>query len=102
MRIKTEIPLTLSMIGTLFDSRISSDAEINAITTDSRLAEKNDLFIALRGERFDAHTFIDDVKRKGAYVISETNAGDITVKSTEVIQNTAELMLDMLDLKKGE
>lgn len=82
MRIKTEIPLTLSMIGSLFGHEITSDTEINFITTDSRIAEKNDLFIALRGEKFDAHSFIDDVKRKNAIVISESDSGDIKVKNT--------------------
>ena len=53
MRIKTDIPLTLSVIGKILGIPTDSDIEINAITTHSALCEKNDLFIALKGERLD-------------------------------------------------
>ncbi len=36
------------------------------ISTDSRTIEPGDIFVALRGEKFDAHTFLDAVKDKGA------------------------------------
>ncbi|GFR34998.1 hypothetical protein TCEA9_08100 [Thermobrachium celere] len=39
---------------------------INKITTDSRKVEKADVFIALKGEKFDGHDFLGEVKDKGA------------------------------------
>ena len=36
------------------------------ICSDSRLLEAGDLFIALRGDNFDGHDFIEDALRKGA------------------------------------
>jgi len=39
---------------------------INSISTDSRAIESGSLFIALRGERFDAHQFLDEVSATGA------------------------------------
>ncbi len=42
---------------------------ITGVSTDSRAVKKNDLFFALKGEKFDAHDFIDDVVRNGAAAI---------------------------------
>lgn len=43
-----------------------ADRELAAIVTDSRAMQPGALFFALRGERFDAHTFLDDVARQQA------------------------------------
>jgi UDP-N-acetylmuramoyl-tripeptide--D-alanyl-D-alanine ligase len=42
---------------------------IARVNTDSRQAQAGDLFIALRGERFDGHNFIHEVARKGAAAV---------------------------------
>ena len=39
---------------------------INTISTDSRTIESGSLFIALKGERFDAHQFLEAVSAAGA------------------------------------
>jgi UDP-N-acetylmuramoyl-tripeptide--D-alanyl-D-alanine ligase len=39
------------------------------VNTDSRQAQPGDLFIALRGERFDGHEFIIEVAQKGAAAV---------------------------------
>lgn len=45
------------------------------VSTDSRNIKKNTVFIAIKGERFDGHNFIDDVVKNGAcaVVINEKN-----------------------------
>ena len=40
--------------------------EIDNITTDSRKVTQGDLFIALRGEKFDGHNFVSQVLKDGA------------------------------------
>jgi UDP-N-acetylmuramoyl-tripeptide--D-alanyl-D-alanine ligase len=40
--------------------------DVGEIVTDSRTVRQGDLFIALRGPRFDAHAFVDDVMARGA------------------------------------
>lgn len=47
---------------------ISGDPEVlfTGISTDTRTISKGDLFIALRGENFDGHDFIDIAVEKGA------------------------------------
>lgn len=45
---------------------VGSDAAVSAITTDSREAAANTLFLTLKGERFDAHQFVAQVTEAGA------------------------------------
>lgn len=44
----------------------ASDAVYAGISTDTRSIAPNDLFVALKGERFDAHDFLDRAKVAGA------------------------------------
>ena len=41
------------------------DADVNEVVTDSRKAGKNSLFIALKGQNFDGHDFVQEVLEKG-------------------------------------
>ena len=43
-----------------------ASAVIQRVHTDTRSIEPGDLFVALRGERFDANDFLMEAKRKGA------------------------------------
>ena len=49
-------------------ARIQGDASVlvNRVHTDSRSVQAGDLFIALQGERFDAHDFLVPVSQSGA------------------------------------
>jgi UDP-N-acetylmuramoyl-tripeptide--D-alanyl-D-alanine ligase len=44
---------------------------VSRVCTDSRQAQSGDLFVALRGERFDAHDFISEAAKKAAAVVLE-------------------------------
>ncbi|MEM9283801.1 MAG: UDP-N-acetylmuramoyl-tripeptide--D-alanyl-D-alanine ligase, partial [Verrucomicrobiota bacterium] len=61
--------LTLSQIarwsgGVLLQGRPSDRVE--TVSTDSRKVEPGQIFVALKGDRFDAHDFIGEVAGKGA------------------------------------
>ena len=60
----------------------------NGVSTDSRSVASGALFVALRGEVFDAHQFLHDVAAKGvaAVVVEEVPAG-LTVPAI-VVPNT--------------
>ncbi|HPY30451.1 MAG TPA: UDP-N-acetylmuramoyl-tripeptide--D-alanyl-D-alanine ligase [Verrucomicrobiota bacterium] len=45
------------------------DTLATRVCTDSRQARAGDVFIALRGERFDGHDFVDDVAAKGVVAV---------------------------------
>lgn len=51
-----------------------SDGIIKAITTDSRKAENDVLFIPLKGEKVDGHNFINSALEKGAVVLTQYDA----------------------------
>ncbi|MFZ2826048.1 UDP-N-acetylmuramoyl-tripeptide--D-alanyl-D-alanine ligase [Hydrogenophaga sp.] len=42
------------------------DAEVSRVHTDTRSLQPGDLFVALKGERFDAHAFLPQAKAQGA------------------------------------
>ena len=48
------------------DSSVYPDREVTNVTLDSREINEGSLFIAVKGERFDAHDFVPDVLAKGA------------------------------------
>jgi UDP-N-acetylmuramoyl-tripeptide--D-alanyl-D-alanine ligase len=62
-------PLPLSQIAQFAGASLSSgDANIvvQKISTDSRTLKPGELFVALRGENFDGHNFVESVAKSGA------------------------------------
>lgn len=66
------IPLTLRQLaqitgGMLYQAteQQAADIKIYAVETDSRKVVRGGLFIALKGEKFDAHEFVTDVAQFG-------------------------------------
>ncbi len=45
---------------------------VRRITTDSRQVQSGDLFVALRGDRFDGHDYLESVHRQGGYALIST------------------------------
>jgi UDP-N-acetylmuramoyl-tripeptide--D-alanyl-D-alanine ligase len=64
---------TLAQLTTSIDgARMTRDAAFEGVSTDSRSAPSGALFVALRGETFDAHDFLDQVvARNVAAVVVE-------------------------------
>ena len=59
---------------------LTADAEVRGLTTDSRKVGAGDLFVALRGEHFDAHDFLTQVAAAGAAaVVAEKLPADFAV-----------------------
>ncbi len=59
--------LSLAALAQPLDATLHGrDARFEAVSTDSRKIEPGELFVALRGERFDGHRFIADVTNRGA------------------------------------
>lgn len=47
----------------------SDDRPITRVSTDTRSVRDGDLFVALKGEKFDAHDFVKDAVAKGAAAV---------------------------------
>ncbi len=59
--------MSLSKAATAIESDLyGKDVVFKGCSTDSRTIEKDNLFIALKGEHFDGHKFIHDAEIKGA------------------------------------
>ena len=59
--------MTLSDAGKAVGGRTSGNGtRFSGVSTDSRSIKAGELFVALRGERFDGHQFLDAVHSRGA------------------------------------
>ncbi len=79
--------------------------EVAGVVTDSRELREGDLYVALRGERVDGHSFIPDVFAKGAAaVISEEVLEDpagpyiLTESCPQALKDIAEFYRSTLDI----
>ena len=45
------------------------NASVTGVVCDSRVVANGDLFVAVRGERFDGTTFVDDARARGAVAV---------------------------------
>jgi UDP-N-acetylmuramoyl-tripeptide--D-alanyl-D-alanine ligase len=60
------------LVASIDGARMTRDAAFEGVSTDSRTVQPGALFVALRGETFDAHDFLDQVAAKGvAAVVAE-------------------------------
>ena len=65
----TAINLTLGWVADAVGAplqRDGADRAVGDVVTDSRTLQAGDLFVALRGPRFDGHAFVADVLAGGA------------------------------------
>lgn len=61
-------PLSILQIVDLASAKLEQGdgkASIERISTDSRTIKKGELFVALRGENFDGHKFVEDAAKSG-------------------------------------
>ncbi|MEP6685145.1 MAG: UDP-N-acetylmuramoyl-tripeptide--D-alanyl-D-alanine ligase [Verrucomicrobiota bacterium] len=74
-------PTTLTQIVAFAGGTLTGkgEAKITRINTDSRILRSGDLFVALRGDNFDGHRFVESAAKRGAVaVLVEHNwRGDI-------------------------
>lgn len=89
-------------------SLIGEDCEFNTISTDTRTLSGGDLFVALRGDNFDAHEMLGVAIEKGACAvvierkvtgknIAENISGLLVDDSTEALGKIAALYRDSFD-----
>ena len=64
--------------GRLFAGR--SDAQVGRVSIDSRRMTQGDLFVAIRGDRFDGHDFVADALGEGATGVIVSNASAVGVE----------------------
>jgi UDP-N-acetylmuramoyl-tripeptide--D-alanyl-D-alanine ligase len=70
---------TLDRIATALEEHTSGShprgpASVSGITTDTRKIGKGNVFVALKGERFDGHDYLEDAVRDGASALVVSRA----------------------------
>ena len=70
MRIDLGTPMTLEEIAYATGGNHKQNAIIKSITTDSREVEEGDLFIAIKGDKFDGADYVSEVKKRGGFVLA--------------------------------
>ena len=74
------IPMKLEKIAQILGLETALSAEIEKISTDSRVIDEKTLYVPLRGERFDGHDFIASALASGApAALSEKESEDARV-----------------------
>ncbi|MCF2554310.1 UDP-N-acetylmuramoyl-tripeptide--D-alanyl-D-alanine ligase [Faecalicatena contorta] len=98
--------ITAACRGTYHGDKSKLSQEVAGVVIDSRKVEKDYLFVAIDGERFNAHQFIPDTIEKGALcVVSHEDLGEtdfpyILVESTgQALLDIAKLYRDSFDVK---
>ena len=92
--------------GTYYGGSEFLPREVSSVVIDSRKAEKDSLFIAIRGARVDGHSFIPKVMEQGALcAVSEEDLGDVPYSYIKVasceqaLKDIAEHYRRSLDIK---
>lgn len=81
--------MSLSQAASVLQARLKNrDAGFTGVSTDTRTLARGDLFVALRGERFDGHAFLEEARAAGAAaVMVDTDAVD-TILPAIVVEDT--------------
>lgn len=78
-------PLSLNELRPLLGAELlGSDVEVSRVSTDTRSILAGDLFLALRGERFDGHDYIAEAQAKGAVAVVAEEVRDASVPVLKV------------------
>lgn len=70
-----------------------ADIELSGVSTDTRTIEKNSLFIALKGEKFDGHDFAAKAMELGAAAVITERA--VEGAKCVIVDSTAQALLDI-------
>ncbi len=72
-----------------------ADRDVESIAYDSRRAQRNSMFVALRGEKSDGHAFIAQAIEKGAAVIVAEREADQSPATWVQLENTRSALADL-------
>ncbi|MEN8907548.1 MAG: UDP-N-acetylmuramoyl-tripeptide--D-alanyl-D-alanine ligase [Clostridiales bacterium] len=76
----------------------SNKIKINRVSTDSRDIRLGDLFIPIKGKRFDGHKYIDEAFKKGAVAVLTDH--DILVEENKITIKVDDTLKALGDLAK--
>lgn len=87
--------LKLSEIAKACKGKFNNDCEINGICIDTRKITKGCLFICIKGERFDGHSFANEALEKGAAAVMIHHDVENLNGNFVMVENTSKSLLDL-------
>lgn len=83
---------TLSQVAQSFGGTLMyPDCQFSTVSTDTRQIDEGQLFVALKGERFDAHQFLPEVATRACGMVVERPVKDINVPQW-IVPDTTEAL----------
>jgi UDP-N-acetylmuramoyl-tripeptide--D-alanyl-D-alanine ligase len=80
---------------------LNPDCRFSNVSIDSRKTAQGDLFVALQGERFDAHEFLPDVVTKAAGLVVCKAYNDITLPQW-VVEDTTQALGQLAEMRRDQ
>lgn len=78
---------------------LNPDCRFTSVSIDSRKIQAGDLFVALVGERFDGHSFVNDVARQAAGLVVSTPSKNLQL-SQWVVEDTTRALGELALLQR--
>lgn len=89
--------------GTLYSVACENPVLFETVCTDSREADNTSMFVAIRGERVDGHSYISNVVKAGCRcVIAERVPLDVKGVAVIVVENSVRAIRDIAEYIKGQ
>ena len=72
----------------------------SGVSTDTRTVDKGQLFVALKGDRFDAHDFLTDAFQRGAsgVVVEKGRAADVVIPAGKAVIAVTDTLRALQDI----
>ena len=86
---------TLAQAAAWTKGEAKGEAELTAVSTDSRQIPEKALFIPIKGERFDAHDFIAKAVENGAAAVVSHRQNEEYPVPALYVENTSQALLDL-------
>lgn len=83
------------LAGVLGTAAPSANARVERVVTDTRTLRQGDLFVALRGDRFDGHGFLEAAREAGAAAAVVDTANPDSVLPQLVVPDTVQALADL-------
>ncbi len=81
-------------------ANFTDDFQGKRVSIDTRTIEKGDIFLALRGENFDGHLFIQEALAKGASAIIAEKTTSVDCPNYAVVENGYSALANMAKYKR--
>ena len=89
--------------GTLYSVACEHKVLFETVCTDSREADNTSMFVAIRGERVDGHSFISNVVKQGCRcVIAERIPLDVKGIAVILVQDSVRAIRDIAEYVKSQ